>query len=333
LFQRTTLDPEQSISVDVGENELVYFDTDDGSLVHFQLEGTDRAIPGGRIVLHDKGPGTYTLTRLQDDPVDITIVRLRAAEASPQSAVQHEQLANLTFDPGLLGADATQSWTLIDQFIVDLEAGETLEIGGENFAGGFFVAFPLSGSVEIVTSRDASWSDGLGAELQPVAAGATQAIASGQWWVGATASPIEIANRTDTSTSIFVLCLCSSTSRPMGGTSIGPDHQTIARNEDPDNQIVYAGEPVTISVERIVLVREAHYDFDLGANETVLLMTGDRSLMRVTGDQDQVGASSNQRVLHGTEEPQTYSIIRDIDGPVDVYLVRVSVPPAGETAA
>jgi len=118
----------------------------------------------------------------------------------------------------------------------------------------------------------------------------------------------------------------------MGGTSIGPDHLTIARNEDPDNQFVYAGEPVTISVERIILDRAAQYDFDLGANETVLLMTGDRSLMRVTGDQDQVGASSNQRILHGTEEPQTYTIIRDMDGPVDIFLVRVSVPPADETA-
>jgi hypothetical protein len=104
------------------------------------------------------------------------------------------------------------------------------------------------------------------------------------------------------------------------------------RNEDPDNQFVYEGEPVTVSVERILLDREAQYDFDLGASETVLLMTGDRSLMRVSGDQDQVGASSNQRVLHGTDEPQTYSIIRDIGGPVDIYLVRVSAPPADETA-
>jgi hypothetical protein len=78
-FQRTTLDQDQSISVEVGENELVYFDTDDGSLVHFQLAGSDRPIPGGRIVLHDKGPGTYTVTRLQDDPVEITIVRMSNA--------------------------------------------------------------------------------------------------------------------------------------------------------------------------------------------------------------------------------------------------------------
>jgi hypothetical protein len=330
--ERVTLDQDQSISVDVGENELVYFDTDDGSAVHFQQEGSDRAIPGGRIVLHDKGPGSYTLTRLQDDPVDVTIVRLRAAEASPQSAVQRDQLANLTFDPALLGPEATQSWMLIDQFIVDLEAGETLELGGQKFAGGFFVALPLSGSVEITTSRDAFWSDSPGAELQSVAAGATQAIASGQLWVGVSVSPVEIVNHTDTSAPIFVFCLCSSTSREMGGTSIGPDNLTIARNEDPDNQFVYAGEPVTINVERIILDRAAQYDFDLGANETVLLMTGDRSLMRVTGDQDQAGASSNQRVLHGTDEPQTYTIIRDIDGPVDIYLVRVSVPVTDEIA-
>jgi hypothetical protein len=331
-FQRATLDQNQSISVEVGENELVFFDTDDGSSVHFQQAGSSQAIPGGRIVLHDKGPGTYTLTRLADEPVEITIVRMRAAEASPQSAVQREQLANLTFDPALLGADATQSWTMIDEFLVDLGAGETLEIGGENFVGGFFVAFPLSGSVEISTSRDAFWSGGLGAELQPVAAGASQAISSGQLWVGASMSPVEIANHTDTSTPIFVHCLCSSLSRIRGGTSIGPDNLTIVRNEDPDNQFVYEGEPVTVSVERILLDREAQYDFDLGASETVLLMTGDRSLMRVTGDQDQVGASSNQRVLHGTDEPQTYSIIRDIGGPVDIYLVRVSAPPADETA-
>lgn len=89
-FQRTTLGQDESISVEVGENELVYFDTDDGSLVHFQQAGSSQAIPGGRIVLHDKGPGAYTLTRLQEDPVELTIVRLRAAEVAPQSAVQRE---------------------------------------------------------------------------------------------------------------------------------------------------------------------------------------------------------------------------------------------------
>jgi hypothetical protein len=332
-FQRTTLGQDESISVGVGENELVYFDTDDGSLVHFQQAGSSQAIPGGRIVLHDKGPGTYTLTRLQDDPVEITIVRFGAAETSPQSVVQREQLADLTFDPALLGTDATQSWTLIDQFTVEIGAGETLEIGGDDFAGGFFVTFPLSESVQINTSRDALWSNSIGAELQPVAAGANQTIAPGQLWAGATGSPIEIANNTDASTSFFVFCICSSTSRPMGGSSIGSDHQTIARNEDPDSQFVYAGDPVTISVERIVLDSEGQYDFELGANETILVMTGDRSLMRVTGDQNQAGASSNQRVLHGTDEPQTYTIFRDIGGPVDIYLVRVSVPTSDQSAA
>lgn len=187
--------------------------------------------------------------------------------------------------------------------------------------------------MEIATSQDALWSDDLGAELQPVAAGATQAIASGQLWAGTSVSQVEIVNRTGTSNPVFVFCLCSSLSRIRGGTSIGSDNLTIVRNEDPANHLAYTGDPVMLSVERIRLDREAPNDFDLGASETVMLMTGDRSLMRVTGGQDQFGASSNQRVLHGTDEPQTYSIIRDIGGPVDVYLIRVIVPNDGAASA
>jgi hypothetical protein len=95
-IERTILDKNQSIAVDVGENELVFFDTDDGSLVQFQQEGSNQPIPGGRILLHDKGSGRYTLTRLDDDLVVITIVRLRQAE-SP---------AGIAHDPAVLGTDA-----------------------------------------------------------------------------------------------------------------------------------------------------------------------------------------------------------------------------------
>jgi hypothetical protein len=91
-FERTILDQNQSVAVDVGENELVFVDTDDGSLIQFQQEGSTRPIPGGRILLHDKGPGRYTLTRLDDDLVEVTIVRV------------HQAGADVAVDPAVLGA-------------------------------------------------------------------------------------------------------------------------------------------------------------------------------------------------------------------------------------
>ena len=104
-FERTILDQNQSMTVDVGENELVFFDTDDGSLVQFQQEGSSQSIPGGRIILHDKGPGSYTLTRLDDDLVEVTIVRLRQADTASQASIELESLEDLTVDPAPLGAE------------------------------------------------------------------------------------------------------------------------------------------------------------------------------------------------------------------------------------
>jgi hypothetical protein len=102
--ERTTLDQNQSMTVEVSENELVFCDTDDGSLVQFMQAGSKQPIPGGRILLHDKGTGSYTLTRLVDDPVEVTIVRLRQAEATPQASIQPESLVDLAFDPAHLGS-------------------------------------------------------------------------------------------------------------------------------------------------------------------------------------------------------------------------------------
>jgi hypothetical protein len=331
-FERTTLSQDQSIEVDVGENELVFFDTDDGSLVQFLQEGSDQPIPGGRILLHDKGPGTYTLTRLADDPVEVTIVRMRQADAASLAEIQGVTLANLTFDPALLGTDATQSWNMIQDFIVDLGPGETMSIGGEQFDGGFFVTFPLSGSVEVSTSRNALWSDHFGAGVQTIGPSDIKEIFPGQVWAGAAATPIEIANRTDQTTTLFVHSLGSTVSNVRGGFAVGSDRLSYVKTEaeDPGNNLVYDGEPVTVSIEQLTLGHGEEYEFALVTNETVLLTTDDGSPVIVTSNQDQVDTASNRRVLHGAATPQTYTITRDLRDPVEVYVIRVSAPNADE---
>jgi hypothetical protein len=78
-IQQIVLSTAQPLNLEVGENEVVFISTEDGSALQFAQDGSQSPITTGPSTLHDKGPGAYTITRPSDPPVAVYLVRMSNA--------------------------------------------------------------------------------------------------------------------------------------------------------------------------------------------------------------------------------------------------------------
>ena len=96
--QQFTIDREQPLYLEVGSNEVVFYSTDDGSALQFAQEGAGQPITSGTTVLHDKGPGRYTITRQSPDPsrfigFHVQCLKMRVTSSPPHTYFRlHETL-------------------------------------------------------------------------------------------------------------------------------------------------------------------------------------------------------------------------------------------------
>jgi hypothetical protein len=116
--------------------------------------------------------------------------------------------------------------------------------------------------------------------------------------------------------------------KPGDGTyfEFTPQTGTYVFAHDPEGPSWPDG-PVTIDLQRVPLQKGESYATEVRADESFRLVTSGTGDIRVTKKGTIRGASTVATSLGGYP-PGAYTITRDLQEPVEVYLIRISAPNA-----
>jgi hypothetical protein len=253
-------------------------------------------------------------------------------DATPESdPPEVERLLNAVIDPAAVGAEGQSEWTTASLFMFTLESGEGFALDREAWGSSLNVFTMLQGELS-VQSGSSSLVFRQGTNVpETVNAGARITIEAGDSWVAG--FDTHVSGQNDGSSDADVLIHANTKDwAAFSPPDSFPGAMARWGHTDVSDLTIQFDGPVTLDLQRVTLGQDEELNVVVSDSETLLLLTEDGNMVRLTKDGTEAGAprgvSTNSPALH-TYPEGAYTITRDYSDPVTLYIARMSNAPAG----